>query len=696
MSILQRAAQARAGLGFAERVGILSASTSVGQSFARGLMPRSTIDQAIVTGASATLNYAAMTLSESVIESVAVRATGHRASDQEFRAATNGLLLAANVAAAGIGYGMYRLLAHRKDEPISRAWGRTAFVRLAVGGGAGAVIVGSDMALVRAVGDDGRFSGVAPIALPLGMALAAVQYQRLRRGMVDAGVTHDAEGVSLDESQAVSVGRALAVGTGVGAGLLTFASAERFFAHQVGRGLSATAPSLAPVGRPLGHLTALGLMGYGGFKGMEYVFHKAETAGDAVEATYATPPTSLSVSGGPRSNVSWEDIGREGRRFVNMAVPTEEILDVMGPGETKEPVRVFVGLESAPTTSQRADLAMREMEALGAFERSLIVFMSPTGTGYLNYVTAESLEFLSRGDVATVGIQYSLRPSPLSLGRVNIGIDQNNSFLHALKWRLSAIPEERRPRLAIFGESLGAQTSEDIFADEGTEGLHRVGIDRGLFLGTPAATKFRQKWLSNPEQMDPEGEIVEVASHEEYLALPDDVRQRARYFMLTHHNDSMPKFWFPLAVQSPQWLGPPETREPGLPTETRWRPYTTFLITLMDVKNAMHVIPGQFVADGHDYRKDLAVFASLAYNLPVQPAQLERLERILRRRELAFAERRLVDQQFADAQQAVTNKLSDWGVPEESVPTLVSKSVTDREIDQYAAEGTPDAATLSS
>ena len=48
--------------------------------------------------------------------------------------------------------------------------------------------------------------------------------------------------------------------------------------------------------------------------------------------------------------------------------------------------------------------------------------MSPTGTGYLNYVTAEALEFLTRGDVAMVAMQYSLRPSPLSLFRVGIGI----------------------------------------------------------------------------------------------------------------------------------------------------------------------------------------------------------------------------------------------------------------------------------
>ena len=115
--------------------------------------------------------------------------------------------------------------------------------------------------------------------------------------------------------------------------------------------------------------------------------------------------------------------------------------------------------------------------------------------------------------------------------------------------------------------------------------------------------------------MDPNGEIVEVDNYAEFLSLPADVRARARYFFLTHHNDSMPKFWFPLAVQAPDWIGPAETRDPGCP-ETAWRPYITFLITFIDVKNAMNVMPGQYVANGHDYRANLAKFASLAYDLP--------------------------------------------------------------------------------
>ena len=33
-----------------QRIGILAASTSVGPSFCRGLLPRATVDQAVITG----------------------------------------------------------------------------------------------------------------------------------------------------------------------------------------------------------------------------------------------------------------------------------------------------------------------------------------------------------------------------------------------------------------------------------------------------------------------------------------------------------------------------------------------------------------------------------------------------------------------------------------------------------------------
>ena len=77
---------------------------------------------------------------------------------------------------------------------------------------------------------------------------------------------------------------------------------------------------------------------------------------------------------------------------------------------------MYVGLDSAPTPPERVDLALAEMERTGAFDRELLVLVSPTGTGYVNYVAVAAPQYLARGDVATVTLQYSRRPSPLSLG----------------------------------------------------------------------------------------------------------------------------------------------------------------------------------------------------------------------------------------------------------------------------------------
>ena len=45
------------------------------------------------------------------------------------------------------------------------------------------------------------------------------------------------------------------------------------------------------------------------------------------------------------------------------------------------PVQVYVGLDSAPTAAERVDLALAEMDRAGAWDRSLIMLVSPTGTG---------------------------------------------------------------------------------------------------------------------------------------------------------------------------------------------------------------------------------------------------------------------------------------------------------------------------
>ena len=104
--------------------------------------------------------------------------------------------------------------------------------------------------------------------------------------------------------------------------------------------------------------------------------------------------------------------------------------------------------------------------------------------------------------------------------------------------------------------------------------------------------------------------------------------------MLTHHNDGVGLFGADLIVQKPNWLGEPEMRPPAIPKWMRWAPIITAVQTAIDMKNAMNVVPGEFVANGHDYRADLARFVREVFALRSTDAQLERVESALRKYEV--------------------------------------------------------------
>jgi uncharacterized membrane protein len=402
---------------------------------------------------------------------------------------------------------------------------------------------------------------------------------------------------------------------------------------------------------------------------MEYLNRRAEAGGSAIDAAYSSPPDAVTVSGGPASAVAWPSLSREGVRFVNLALTRQEIADVTGTpiAQVKTPVRAFAGLASGQNVDVRVDLVMEDLARLGAFERSVLCVASPTGSGYVNYVAVETLEYLTRGDCATVALQYSLRPSFLSLDRVAMGREQNRALLHALEWRLQGLPGGQRPRLVGFGESLGAHTMQDAFLHEGVSGLHRVGMDRALFLGTPAGSKWAKQWRLDPKRADPDGEVAEVASHTEWLALPDEDRARCRYVLLSHHEDPITRFEPALIVQHPGWLGPAASRPPGISHLASWYPLTTFVLTLVDVKNAMDVTPGRFAARGHDYRADVARMVSEAYRLPTADQELLAIETALRRREAAWAQRRLVAEQLRRAKEAVQRQTKTWGLAQDGI-----------------------------
>ncbi|MHB1596529.1 MAG: alpha/beta-hydrolase family protein, partial [Streptosporangiaceae bacterium] len=458
--------------------------------------------------------------------------------------------------------------------------------------------------------------------------------------------------------------RSLLIGGAVSTGLHALAAGETGLARKLAATVRRTIPAAGPLADLTGHAVALGATVTGLATAIEYVDRRAETGGSAIEAAYDSPPEAGPVSGGPASVIGWQTLSREGTRFVNMALTRQEIADVTGvpAAAVRAPVRAFAGLASAPTVDMRVDLVMEDLTRLGAFDRQVLCVASPTGSGYVNYVAIETLEYLTRGDCATVALQYSLRPSFLSLDRVAMGREQNRALLHAIEWRLRGMAAGRRPRLVGFGESLGAHTMQDAFLHEGVAGLHRVGMDRALFLGTPAGSKWASQWRLDPGRTDPDGEVAEVASYEQWLALPAADRDRTRYLLLSHHADPITRFEPTLAVQRPGWLGPAGRRPPGISPLATWQPLTTFVLTGVDVKNALRVTPGVFTARGHDYRADLARMVSVAFGLSVDERELAAIEHALRDREVAWAQRRLAAEQMRRAAEAIARRRRDWGL----------------------------------
>ena len=277
-------------------------------------------------------------------------------------------------------------------------------------------------------------------------------------------------GVGADEDLDVG-GQSLAMSLGVTAALTGPGAGERVFATAVGVRLEQVLPGHERQYRPLGHLAALSVIG-GGLYERDAAGRPQDRAGSRGAPGRLRRGADLQlVSGGPGGGVVWDTLSRQGPRNVATVLSTEAIEEqVMGEPAAAEPIRVFVGLESAE--AERVARAMAELERTGAWDRSLLMVISPTGTGYVNYVAVESAEYLTRGDMASVTMQYSLRPSPLSLDRVAEGHPPplpDAARRHPQHPRPAAA--RKRPRMVLFGESLGAWTSQDAFAHRGTQGL---------------------------------------------------------------------------------------------------------------------------------------------------------------------------------------------------------------------------------
>ena len=617
----------RVRLSRSDQAGVFAAIGGLSMTFQRTLIPRNTKDQAIVTGATMSFMYLIASLMHDAVESAAsyvlTGGSKRHAHPDELRRAT----IAVDAAAFAAGIGLQRLLQQRRNEPLRRAGGRTAAFWLAASSFAGLA-----SGLTEAIGAlDERTNGkyklqLLPVPVLAGGAFAA--FREFERRRKEAGAVSDG-----DEEAHVSGVRAIALGAGIASGIAAFSLGNRALSRVIGRALDRYLPGDERLWRPLAHLLNLGVLGAGLYALWYRTTHQIEAGTGKIEAAFDEPPESSLVSGSGASLVPWRTIGREGRRHVSTVLPADWIQRIMDEPAV-DPIRVFVGLDTAPTEEERIALAVRELDRTGGFGRKLLLITSPTGTGYVNYVVVESAEYFTRGNCATVTIQYSKRPSPMSLDRVWEGRSQFRMLLAAIRRRLYQMTPDDRPRLVVFGESLGAHTSQDAFLHTGTQGLQDAGVEGALWIGTPHLSKWKSQ-VKRGDRPDVDTSLVgEFNSFEEVEALPAEARRNLRYYLVTHGNDGVGHFGLDLLIQQPDWLAAPDTRPAGVPRTQKWITPTTFFQTLIDMNNAMNVVPGQFDANGHDYRADLARFVREAYALDCSDEQLGRVEGALRRYEL--------------------------------------------------------------
>lgn len=357
---------------------------------------------------------------------------------------------------------------------------------------------------------------------------------------------------------------------------------------------------------------------------------------EKIDPGYAIPPESPHVSGSDDSIMPFELLGQQGRRYVSDVITPDVIEETVGEPAKAHPIRVYVGYNAEPIyLTGRAELALQELERTGAFDREYLLLISPTGTGWVDHTMIEATELLTRGDVATCCIQYGRFPSFLSVQKVSLGRRQFRLLLYGIAARLAERPPEKRPKVLVFGESLGAWASSDVIMYQGIAGFDHYGIDRALWIGLPGLAKWSRNGMAQgSSDLVPEGTVGVFDHPDEIEALADEERDRLRAVILSHANDPIASLVPDIAVREPGWLRS-DPRGRGVPGSMQWIPITTFFQTMIDAANAMVTVPGEFLSFGHDYRGDTARMVRAAYHLqPVTDEQLGRIEQALRDLEL--------------------------------------------------------------
>ena len=652
-------------LDISARAGLLLGAYATGMSFQPNLLSRGTRDQAIITGVAAATAYGWGSTAHSFLRSTADRLPTARES-LNGRIATGGLIDGAAFLAG--------LAMSRARPPQEHESGRHALVRLGATTSMAAAACGLVADALESIRGQrgGRTIAIGTALLGAAAGYAVTRPRRSSSGAHDWDTSQDRNSGEDRENvhREVSPPKAIASGLAVTMALVAVARGETALSGKAAKVAAAVLGGRPQDHRSLGRLGSFGAMGAAGWGAVVLANKVLTKPGDAIEPSHREPPPLPEVTSGPGSAIQWSDQSRESARWLSMTLKADAIADVMGE-PAQQPIRVYSPLDSAATAEERAALLLTEIDRTHALARSAFALFSPTGSGYINYVACETFEYLTRGDCASAGIQYSVLPSALSLTKVDLATHQTRMVINGIVQRLMAIPADERPKFYLFGESLGSQVSEEMFLGTGVTGPSGIGLDAAVWIGTPASTKWwRELWgtrtVANAPEVGP-GLAYLPRSVRDWLALPSQEKARVKFLFLQNGDDPIPKFGSQVLWRRPDWLGPNDQRPPGAPRGTRWMPVTTFFMTFLDMQNALAPTPGLFDQGGHDYRLEIPDTIRTVWDLDASDEQMRTVQQALRARELLWAVKRSWHDaevkptpERPAAEQSLAEKVSAW------------------------------------
>lgn len=331
---------------------------------------------------------------------------------------------------------------------------------------------------------------------------------------------------------------------------------------------------------------------------------------DALLEPERPQPTAPGRTGSAASLVKWNELGRAGREFVARGPAAAQIGAITG-RPAQDPVRVYVGLRGRDTPQARAKLALEELKRQHGFDRSTLIVITPTGTGWIDPAAMDAVEYLCDGDVASVAVQYSYLNSPLSLlFQPEYGAAAARALFAEIYGYWTTLPRDKRPKLYLHGLSLGAMNSE-----KSAELFETIGdpIAGALWSGPPFESSIWRSitasrnggtpaWL--PEFRD--SRFVRFMNQDGPTVPADAPWGAMRIVYLQYASDAITFFDYRDAYQRPAWMNAP--RGPDVSPELRWYPIVTMLQIALD----MAVATSAPMGFGHVYAPEHYVDAWVA------------------------------------------------------------------------------------